>query len=175
MNTTKLSAPGNSKDQTVFASYWSSICATYPPGLLELVLLVATQLIFFWFPSALLLFLDLTFPAFSNRHKIQSERRQPTWPQIKHCIHHVAKNNITSTIIHLVISYFLGFQPLFRVDLELPSGWKILEDFVFAIATREVLFYYTHRLLHHQQIYKYIHKYLHLSSLPPFQTLMVSR
>jgi len=92
------------------STIWEDLFDSYPPGLLEFICLTATQIICFWTPATLLLLLDILFPAFSNRHKIQSERRQPTWVKIKHCVKYVAINNIQSTLLYFFVSYLLGFK-----------------------------------------------------------------
>lgn len=161
MNSTYLTAPKGAKFTTYagLQDLWTQIYTTYPPGLIEFTLLVLVQIFCFWIPAALLLALDLTFPAFSNRHKIQSERRQPSWSQIKHCITHVAVNNINSTVLHFVVLYFLNFEKtLFCVTPELPPIREVVWDFVCAALAREVLFYYVHRALHDPRVYRFVHK-----------------
>ena len=138
---------------------WRYVCANFPPGLIEVMLVTVTQILCFWIPSTLLLLLDLMFPTFSNRHKIQSERRQPTWPQIRHCIQLVAVNTINGTLIQLGVAWYMGFQyPLFRVSPGLPSINEVIKHFAFTMIAREIFFYYSHRTLHHPQLYRHIHK-----------------
>ena len=147
--------------ESFVAVLWEDLYNAYSPGLLEVIFLTAIQLLFFWVPATILLMLDLTFPKFSSRHKIQSERRQPTWPQIKHCIVHVAANSVNGTLVQLLAAYLLGFQrSLYRVSPILPSSKEIALDFILACVVREVMFYYSHRLLHHPNIYKSIHKWV---------------
>jgi sterol desaturase/sphingolipid hydroxylase (fatty acid hydroxylase superfamily) len=160
MNSTHTTVlEGSIDEDSVVACFWKSLCSNYPPGLLEALLLFATQVIFFWVPATALLLLDLNFPQFSNSHKIQSERRQPTWQQIKHCIKHVALNTTNGTLIQFGIAYYLGFQKsIFKVSPDLPSGKELAFDLTFAMVVREIMFYYLHRGFHHPSIYKFIHK-----------------
>jgi len=152
------SAHANITEAGAIAGFWAELCLKYPPGLLEVVLVTLTQILFFWIPSTVLLLLDLVFPEFSNRHKIQSERRQPTLSQIIQCIQHVAVNNFSGALIQFCIAYFQGFQKsIFGVSPDLPSGKEMMTDFIFSLLVREVLFYYAHRGFHHQSIYKYFH------------------
>jgi hypothetical protein len=154
--------------KSVMALFWKELCAKYPPGLLEVFLLMAIQVFFFWVPATLLLLFDLAFPKLSSRHKIQSERRQPSWPQIKHCLIHVAVNSVNGTLIQFFVAYYLGFQQsIYRTSPDLPSSKEVVFDFIFACVIREVMFYYAHRVLHLPSIYKYIHKY--------FKTLPITK
>ncbi|OBT65739.1 hypothetical protein VE03_03345 [Pseudogymnoascus sp. 23342-1-I1] len=146
---------------------WSVAYLSYPPAQIEFVMIVFVQLLAFWVPATIYLGIDLLFPAFSNRHKIQSERRQPSWAQIRHCIKYVGLNEIIGVVVQVLVRFAIGWdKTLFLVTRALPSLSTIAFDFVFALIAREVSFYYIHRVFHHPRIYKYIHKRHHTFTAP---------
>ena len=148
-------------------NFWSEVVAKYPPSVVELGVVFAMQMLAFWVPATIYLGIDQLFPAFSNRHKIQSERRQPSWEQIKHCIWHVGLNEIIGLLLQVLIRHALGWdKTLFAVERELPSISTIGLDFLYGLAAREISFYYLHRLFHHPRIYKYVHKKHHSFTAP---------
>jgi len=44
---------------------------------------------------------------------------------------------------------------------EIPTFFQFVKDWIVFLLLREISFYYSHRLLHHQMIYKFIHKKHH--------------
>jgi sterol desaturase/sphingolipid hydroxylase (fatty acid hydroxylase superfamily) len=138
---------------------WGSIYEKYPPGLIEFGCMVFTQVVGFWIPGTIYLGIDLLFPNFSNRHKIQSERRQPSRAQIIHCIRHVGLNEIVGLSIQLALRTAFGFQySVFRVERQLPGLWTVVSDIVYGSLAREFVFYYIHRAFHHPLMYTKVHK-----------------
>ncbi|KAK2765579.1 hypothetical protein FQN54_008433 [Arachnomyces sp. PD_36] len=148
--------------------FWPRICNEYPPGLIDVGVALSCQIVGFWIPSTLYLALDLTFPKFSNRHKLQSERRQPSWASIRECILQVFIGNVISTVAHLAFNYFTSnFQySLFTISPTYPTLWELATDFIYALTLREILFYTFHRALHHPKIYGRIHKQHHKFTAP---------
>ncbi|KAH8597624.1 C-4 sterol methyl oxidase [Bisporella sp. PMI_857] len=146
---------------------WEHIYINYQPSVIEFVFMIFIQILAFWIPATIYLSIDVLFPAFSHRHKIQSERRQPSWEQIRHCICYVGLNEIVGIAIQLLVRYFFGSdKALFTITREFPSISTIAFDFVYGLLAREASFYYLHRAFHHPRIYAHIHKKHHKFTAP---------
>lgn len=146
---------------------WGSICARYKPGHIEIAGVISSQIIGLIIPATVYVLLDVFLPSFSRMHKIQSERRQPTWPQIWHCMQVSMFNQLWIIGLHALAIYWIGFDHSFIwMDPRLPSLKTLIIDFLFGMAASEVMFYYVHRALHHPSIYVYIHKMHHKYTAP---------
>lgn len=141
---------------------WTSIVASYRPGIIEFTANILVQIVGFIIPATIYMLIDVVFPNFSQRHKIQGSRRQPTRQQILHCIKICVFNHVLSVGIHGLALYMTGFDHSFmNFDPTIPSLKTFIVDLFFGLVAREVLFYYVHRVLHHPRIYVYIHKMHH--------------
>ncbi|KAL3439739.1 hypothetical protein BJX65DRAFT_317728 [Aspergillus insuetus] len=146
---------------------WDHVLATYQPGTIELAGSIGTQIIGFVIPATLYMLLDVLFPAFSQRHKIQAARRQPTAAQIAHCITITLFNHVWIIALHAAIVYAVGFdKSTLNLDPTLPSWIAIVKDFAFGLLAREISFYYVHRLMHHPMLYARFHKMHHKYTAP---------
>lgn len=146
---------------------WTDICAQYKPGEIEVAGVILGQIIGFIIPATIYLLIDVLAPDFSQRHKLQSTRRQPTRTQIWHCVKISMLNQAWVAASHALAIYLVGVDHSFLImDPNLPSLGNMASDFAFGMVAREVSFYYIHRALHHPRIYGHIHKMRHKYTAP---------
>jgi sterol desaturase/sphingolipid hydroxylase (fatty acid hydroxylase superfamily) len=148
---------------------WKKLLNEHSPQAIEFWGTLLVQLIFFWFPSAIYLLLDYAAPKFSHRHKLQPQTKQPTVKELKDCLWVVLRNQVFSAFIHIVLlslGALAGGKPTYRFDIKLPSADEVIRDVVACIFLREVLFYYSHRVLHMPSIYPKVHKVHHRFTAP---------
>jgi methylsterol monooxygenase len=146
---------------------WAGIITTYKPGTIELAGSIMTQIVGFIIPATLYMLIDALFPKFSQRHKIQPARRQPTRQQIIHCTKVTLFNHLWIVALHALLVYSKGLDhATVNLDPTVPPWTTFTTDFVFALLAREISFYYVHRALHHPSIYAHIHKMHHKYTAP---------
>ncbi|KAL2827499.1 hypothetical protein BJY01DRAFT_261876 [Aspergillus pseudoustus] len=141
---------------------WDHVLATYQPGTIEMAGVMGMQIIGFVIPATIYMLIDVVFPKFSQRHKIQTARRQPTRAQIAHCVKVTLFNHVWIVAVHAALTYAAGFdKAMLNLDPTIPGWQTIVTDFIFGLLAREISFYYVHRALHHPSIYAHIHKMHH--------------
>ncbi|KAI5209159.1 sterol desaturase [Aureobasidium subglaciale] len=141
----------------------SASCTT-----IELAGTLGIQVIAFWLPSLLLLSIERYTPSFSLRHKIQARSRLKPG-QICRCVKVVAFNQlpmVVAKISELCLLRLCGRKSFYRFDHELPSLSELARDLVICVLGCEIIFYYSHRLLHVRSFYQWIHNRHHQFKAP---------
>ncbi|KAK7254962.1 C-4 methylsterol oxidase [Aureococcus anophagefferens] len=119
----------------------------------------------FWTYCLALSVLDLWGPAWVVKYKVQEKHAatplspRKWWKGVRR----VLFNNIVVTIPLTALAYgrFEG-----RLDMPLPSLSSALLQMTAFVFVEEILFYYSHRLLHHPRLYPHIHKIHHQFTHP---------
>ncbi|KAF7589213.1 hypothetical protein BBP40_004598 [Aspergillus hancockii] len=144
---------------------WPTIVHSYSPQSIEFAGTLIIQILSFWIPSLCYLSLDLFFPSFSQRHKIQPAPKQPTRQDIKKCFTVVAQNQLLTSTLHLLQLSLLK-RSSYKISASFPTLPELIQDFATSLLLREALFYYAHRFLHRPYFYVRIHKQHHKFTAP---------
>jgi len=154
----------NTNDTFVsWSSLWAATFSQHSPEMVEVIGTHLIQFIFFWTLSLFLVSLEFFYPTFSQKHKLQPAEKQPSTADIVECLHIVGRNQMLASSLHGLLSYLhhRSGKPAQYRYIGLPSPQEVVRDLVLCVLIREVLFYYSHRLLHIPHLYPHVHKFHH--------------
>jgi sterol desaturase/sphingolipid hydroxylase (fatty acid hydroxylase superfamily) len=154
---------------TLLQAHWAAIVANYTPTQIMLTGNFMVQTLAFWIPSLFYLSIDLLDGHPLYKYKIQPAKKV-TAREVVQCLKTVLFNQyLIATPLDIslaLLAMHLGHPPALRITADLPSLREIARDFVVSIVVREILFYYSHRLIHIPALYKRIHKIHHKFTAP---------
>lgn len=131
-------------------------------------------MILYWTIGSLYTMLDVTNrPAFMRRFKVQPGTNEPVdKDRLRRVIRQVIFNQIFTGLPMLYVLYHTLSPQTPELIRKLPTFTTVLWQLIVCVLIEEPGFYYSHRLLHHGRIYRFIHKQHHEWTAPIAITAM---
>lgn len=150
-------------------AFWENVVATYDPFTIGFVGTVAVQIFFWWTPCIIFFILDQFASSFSQKHKLQPAAKQASLGAVFCAIIVAARNQGFTSALHLGLIYISvrqGYPSAVRVEAKLPTLAEFTREFLISYVARQVMVYYSHRLLHWRPLYHRFHKTHHMFTAP---------